>query len=110
MELTSALKATKTLKAFVEKGQMEEALGAISITAALDSFKKAVRANDPRSQMWSAINHLEQSGGCLSKECGQASSFISGYVAVFGSEYQLCLCSLPSFGIVQILGRVRPVW
>lgn len=58
--LVSALKAARSVVEFVEGGGLEQAIAEIDVRAALAAVAKASMANDPRSQVWSAVNHLEE--------------------------------------------------
>ena len=60
LDLAATLKAAGTLKRFIEDGGLEEVTGSIGVAAAHEAVRKARHAQDPRSQVWSAINHLEE--------------------------------------------------
>ena len=47
-DLITALKAAKTIKAFVENGELEDALATISAASAREAMRKASIARDAR--------------------------------------------------------------
>jgi hypothetical protein len=65
IELLTALKMAGTAARFVEGGPLAEGLAALGLSAALTSMDKAATADDKRSQIWSAINHLESAQAAL---------------------------------------------
>jgi hypothetical protein len=65
MELLAALKMAGTAARFVEGGPLADGLAALNVSAAITSMDKAATAHDKRSQIWSAINHLESAEAAL---------------------------------------------
>lgn len=58
-DLVVAAKLAGTALKFVEGGPLAEALAALNLQAAISALNKTQDAKDKRSQVWSAINHLE---------------------------------------------------
>lgn len=58
-ELTIVVKTAGTAVRFVEGGPLAEALAELDVSAARTALIKAENAVDKRSQVWSAVNHLE---------------------------------------------------
>ena len=55
----TAIRTLASLKRYVEKGGLASDLAQLDLEAAATALKKSEMAQDPASQMWSAINHLE---------------------------------------------------
>ena len=58
-ELLRVIKVLQTLQSFVLSGDISKILIDPELAAARDAFAKAKIADEPRAQIWSAINHLE---------------------------------------------------
>jgi hypothetical protein len=67
MELVAAVRSVKAVSDFVEGGPLGNALADLGLEAAKDALIKAFYAKDKRSQIWSAINHLEEAEVALRK-------------------------------------------
>ena len=57
--LISAAKTLAKLRAFVFEGGLAELVSDIELSAAHDALVKSSLARDPKSQLWTAIGHLE---------------------------------------------------
>jgi hypothetical protein len=59
LDIITALNTARSVKKFVEDGGLEEAVASINVKAAEEALRKANMAQDPKPQVWSAVNHLE---------------------------------------------------
>jgi hypothetical protein len=95
IELVSALKSARSLRNFIEDGGLEQAVGSIDVSAAVDAIRKMHTAKDPRAQIWSAVNHLEGAEQAYRKAANRWQlRYFNSYEStfMFGKvRYVLCL-------------------
>jgi hypothetical protein len=107
MDLILALKTASSVKAFVERGALEEALAAVDISAAEEAMRKVSLAGDRRGQVWSAINHLEGADEALRRVTSKRMlRYVDGMKvedALAKRRYVLCLMAV----CYQYLGETR---
>jgi hypothetical protein len=58
-QIIAAAKQLSSLHAFITKGELADLIGEIELEAAKDALHKSKIAKDTKSQVWSAVNHLE---------------------------------------------------
>ena len=66
--LINNIRTISLLKTYVFNGSLAEVLTDSELNAAREAMDKAKRAADKRSQIWSAVNHLEAVHARLEKE------------------------------------------
>ncbi|WP_406326802.1 hypothetical protein [Streptomyces sp. NBC_00203] len=100
IDLISALRVGQTVRGFIEGGPLTDALADLGLEAALDALGKSPDARDRRSQVWSAVNHLEAANAAYSSVVNKRGKFLTWTapahleLVVNRRRYILCLMAI----------------